>query len=351
MAGTQFIHVELYGKVASKEKARRTGERSFSASDVAAEQMRVEGHIGHVDLPEPPTILFGADPRDVVAEALASFESEPKAIVNTKTGPKERSIRGDTPIILAGVASWPDSVADLTSNPDRQMLCDEWKAQTLTFLRKTYGDDLRSVVLHNDESHPHLHFTVRCERAIEVRKHHPGASASVKLDAVKSLEAFQNRYHREVSVKCGLARIGPRRQRCKGSDWKKQSAANERLALERLKLGELQRSIEGAEAEAAASLVLAWEQAEKIVADAMAKATEAAQEILRKAKAEAENMLKKAKDALELLRKGNEEVEQTLKGLEGLVPAKALQKADKRRPETKEVLADISVEKKKKTKI
>lgn len=346
MAGTQFIHVELYGKNASKEKARRTGERSFSASDIAAEQMRVDGHIGHVDLPEPPTLLFGVDPRLVVDEALGSFEAEPKQIVKTKNGPRERALRGDVPIVLAGVASWPDSVGDLASSPDRQRLFDEWQAQTLLFLRKTYGQDLRSVVSHKDESHPHIHFTVSCKRAIDVRKHHPGAAADGKLAAAKGLRDLQDRYHAEVSVKCGLARIGPRRQRCKGDDWAKQKDALERLALERLKLGELQRSIEGAEAEAEASLVSAWEQAEKIVADAMTKAAQLAQEILKKAKVEAGDMLKRARTSLEALRRTNQEVEDTLRHLEALVPPTALKQADKRKPETKEVLAHVAAPRK-----
>ena len=123
----QFIHVELYSKNASKEKARRNKEKTYSASDVAAEQMRMEGHIGHVDLPGPPEIIFGIDPRIVVAEALASFDDEPKAIVQTKQGPKERANRGDVPIIMAGVASWPDGVDVLALMPDRRKLFEEWK--------------------------------------------------------------------------------------------------------------------------------------------------------------------------------------------------------------------------------
>ena len=31
---------------------------------------------------------------------------------------------------------------------------------TLKWLKNKYGDRLKSVVVHNDESHPHLHFTV-----------------------------------------------------------------------------------------------------------------------------------------------------------------------------------------------
>lgn len=328
--GYQYIHVELYAKDASKEKARRTKEASFSASDIAAEQMRVEGHIGHVNLPRPPEIIFGIDPRIVVAEALASFDDEPKAIVQTKAGPKERANRGDTPIIMAGVASWPDGVDVLALMPDRRKLFEEWKACTLMFLRKEYGADLRSVVLHADESHPHLHFTVSCKRAIDVRKHHPGARAGGIGDAMRGLKALQDNYFRAVSLHCGLARFGPRRKRLSGGEWRLQKDANEALALEKLSLGRRQQLIEQAERDANGMLANALGQAEKIIAKAKADAEEMASEILRVAKYDAGKVLSSAKASFELLKEANKEVEDTLSHLAAFVPPKALKQADKR---------------------
>lgn len=338
--GTQFIHVELYGKQASKEKARQSGQRSFSASDIAAEQMRVEGHTDHVALPEPPQLVFGVDPRLVINAAVGSFDAEPKVVVKTKTGPKERAMRADTPIVLVGVVSWPDSVEELANSVERQKLFDEWKAQNLLWLRKKYGRDLRSVVLHNDESHPHMHFTVTCDRAIDIRKHHPAGEAKSKTEAVKGLKALQDEYFTSVAVKCGLARVGPRRQRLKsGAEWKMQKEANEQLALEWLKLGERQQLVERAEKEADESISSAWAAAEKIVAEAMAEATQKATEILRAAKDEAKKVLGAARTSLELLRKGNAEVEDTLRHLQSIVPPEALKKADKRQATTKQILS------------
>jgi vacuolar-type H+-ATPase subunit H len=326
----QFIHVELYSKNASKEKARRNKEKTYSASDVAAEQMRMEGHIGHVNLPGPPEIIFGIDPRMVVAEALASFDDEPKAIVQTKQGPKERANRGDIPIIMAGVASWPDGVDVLALMPDRRKLFEEWKACTLMFLKKEYGADLRSVVLHNDESHPHLHFTVACKRAVDVRKHHPGARAGGIGDAMRGLKGLQDNYFRAVSLHCGLARFGPRRKRCAGGEWRLQKDANEALALEMLKLGKRQQLIEQAERDANGMLANALGQAERIIAKAKADAQEMASEILRAAKYDAGNVLSSAKASLEVLIEANKEVEDTLAHLGAFIAPKALKQADKR---------------------
>jgi vacuolar-type H+-ATPase subunit H len=330
--GTQFINVAMYGKAASKAKATATGTRSFSASDIAAEQMRVDGHTGHVDLPQPPEIIFGIDPRVAVNAAIASFDGEPKSIVQTAKGPRERGVRADTPIVLAGVVSWPDSVEVLTNDEDRRALFEEWKAQNLLWLRKRYGRDLRSVVLHQDESHPHLHFTVASDRAIETRtKHDPSHGTGSAKGAREALRAFQDDYYAGVSIKCGLARVGPKRQRVASrADWLMQKKNNEILAREWQKLGARQQLIEQAEREGDAALASAWDQAERIIAEAMAKATTMAREMVSAAKSESAKLVAAARASLDLLKDGHREVEDTLRRLQGLVPETKLQEADRR---------------------
>ena len=56
----------------------------------------------------------------------------------------------DGNVALVGVASLPREMED--DFP-------EFAEVTLKFLKK-YGDRLKSVVVHDDEPHPHLHFTV-----------------------------------------------------------------------------------------------------------------------------------------------------------------------------------------------
>lgn len=332
--GTQFVRAEMYGKAASKIKANNAGARSFSASDVAAEQMRVEGHIGHVAEPGPPTLIFGIDPRDAVAAAEASFDAEPKTIVKTKAGPRERALRADTPIVLVGVASWPDSVEDMAhGDPDRVKLFEEWKAQNLLWLRKRYGSDLRSVVLHEDEAHPHLHFVVACDRAIETKKHDHLRGRGSKTDAKQAGRDFQNDYYEGVAVRCGLARMGPKRQRLKSrAEWLGQKASNQTLGLELLQLGQQQRDMEQAEVEAEAVFDSAWQRGQKLIADAMtmarniiAEAEAKAGELLKAATSEVKRMRDERKALLATLRQANAEVDQTMQGLraEGLPESKA----------------------------
>lgn len=327
--GTQWIHVDLYGKTASKLKKPTdkdgNAERVFSASEIAAEQMRVEENSTHVANPLPPTILFGGDPREVVQEALSSFEKEPKTIVNTKSGPRERGLRSDTPIVLAGVCSWPDSVEVMGTDEEQAALYRRWVAESLKFLRKKYGTDLRSVVQHVDEAHPHLHFTVVCKRAIDTKKYHPGVSADSRTNAKKALTAFQDEYYREVAVKCALGRIGPRRQRLKGGDYKKQQAERKAFARELERLERRMEVVEEMEKEATSILGMAMEAAGEV----LAKAKIEAEKMLDAAKAEAEKFLKKAKDALEDLRAKDSEIEKTLGELRQFADPKTVLNAER----------------------
>lgn len=314
--GTQWIHVDLYGKTASKLKKPTSkegkAEKSFSAADVAAEQMRVEENSTHVAKPLPPTIIFGTDPREVVEAALLSFESEPKTVVKTKSGPRERALRSDTPIVLAGVCSWPDSVEIMGNDEERTDLYKRWVAENLKYLRTKYGADLRSVVQHVDEAHPHLHFTVVCSRAIETKKYHPGVSADSRTNAKKALTAFQDEYYREVAVKCALGRLGPRRQRLKGGEYKKVKAEREAFARELQRLEKRMALVEEMEKEAGSILGEAMAKAMRILADAARKAERETEKMLEAARAEVEKMLSKAKAALAALRVKDAEIETTL---------------------------------------
>lgn len=60
-------------------------------------------------------------------------------------------MRKDGNVALVGVASLPREMED--DFP-------EFAEATLKFLKEKYGDRLKSVVVHDDEEHPHLHFTV-----------------------------------------------------------------------------------------------------------------------------------------------------------------------------------------------
>lgn len=222
--GYQFIHFNLYGKIASKERQRQSRQRSLSAAEVVAEAVREIGACPHVENPVPAKIIWGESPEMTLFNATLSFDNEPKVTVKTKHGIKYRSVREDTPILLAGVCSWPYTEEEMTAEPEKATFFDEWIKLSVKFLEDEYGEALRSIILHTDEHRPHLHFFVSAEKAIETKKLHAGASAKSKTAACDGLRGFQDRYFETASLPCGLTRMGPKRKRLTRPEWKAKQA-------------------------------------------------------------------------------------------------------------------------------
>lgn len=215
----QFIHVEVYARSASKlsglKKAKKGAIResdgnrkNWSARDVLAEALREVGACNHVKTPLLPEVLLG----DLNLLTVDLETSEP---------PKGQ--RKDTPILLAGVASAPWPPGDPRSK--------KWRLDTIDFLKKTYVDDLDTVIGHNDEAHDHLHFYIKSSIFGPVKPLHQGYLAQSKAKAEgasakeqtrvykAAMQAFQDEYFAAVSEKFGLARKGPGRQRLGRAEW------------------------------------------------------------------------------------------------------------------------------------
>ena len=216
----QFGHVEAY--------ARKPQKGGWNVYDIASEAERVPAHCQHVVMAKEPIRVFGCSPKEAVALA-ETWGAQAKDI-------KGRKLRSDAPVLLAGILSYPK---------DGQ----EWpafKAQALIWLKKEYGPALKSVVAHEDESHPHVHFYAVPEFGQDFNVLHPGRAAAAKAKRNGDQKALQQRAHNEamrawqdrlylgLGREFGLARIGPRRQRLTRREWKAQQAAQQAmLAAER----------------------------------------------------------------------------------------------------------------------
>ena len=80
---------------------------------------------------------------------LDQVEAEALAWSAQATDAQGRKLRKDAHCLLAGVISLPRSNEE------------DWpkfKAEALEWLKKKYGENLRCVIEHQDESHPHIHF-------------------------------------------------------------------------------------------------------------------------------------------------------------------------------------------------
>ena len=231
MAGFQFIHVETYGRVASKGAKRAR----WTIREVIAEAGREPGACAHVAEPRPPVLLHGQPPAEVERELLAEAEATRDAA--------GRRHRRDAQLLLAGVVSYPARLGNAT-DAERSAFA-AWERDTLAWLRKTYGKRLRCVIRHEDEPFLHLHWFAVADLAAGERPDaiHPGrhAMAEAKVAGVESkaeldrlyreaMRRFQDDYHSAVGARQGLTRRGPGRRRLTRAEWHAERAAAEHTA-------------------------------------------------------------------------------------------------------------------------
>jgi hypothetical protein len=215
----QFIHLEIYAKQVSKKaitrrtKENKDGTRSLrNVRQIIAEAKREPDACPHVENPQLPIHIFGVS-LDAV-ETLA-YES-----TDGKTDTRGRKLRDDTPIILAGIASYPRE--EYESNPDNFK---KWLDDTIAWLHTEYGDNLKNITMHLDEPHPHIHFYAISPtgRAKDIHAGHVGeqqqkaeaenSNASNKNAYKEAMREFQLRYYLDVGAPNGMLKDGPRKLR------------------------------------------------------------------------------------------------------------------------------------------
>ncbi len=202
----QFIRAEVYARRASTNPKSKS---AYNIDDIIGEALRDEGHCPHVEKPEPPRYLFGSE------AGTRAILGRVKENALQYRDPVGRKMREDAAVLLAGVASFPRDAA----NKDPE-LYKKWESLTVEYLQKKYGDNLRSVVMHNDEEHPHLHFYVYSDTEVNAKMLHDGFKNGSSPGAFKKgAQAFQDEYHEQVASRCGLARTGPKRRRLSRAEW------------------------------------------------------------------------------------------------------------------------------------
>ena len=300
----QFVHIETFARVASrkerptKKKAGPSGAATSSAadpkgmdryttadgvkrgdkgnvSDVIGEALRDDGNCRHVDEPQAPTFLIGdAD----TVRALAVEIDEKCERVKASKG---RAVRKDAHVLLAGVASFPESLQ--AAEPETYAL---WESLTLAWLQGKYGDNLRAVLRHDDEKYPHLHFFVlsRDPMAYDAKALHDGHVA-VAVSGVPSMTKeggaiyndamrdFQSDYYAKVGHPCGLHRDGPKRVRKTRQQYKREQRENrERVALDAAVLAAQADMLDAAAAEFARQQRMGQEMATTMMAKSQERA-------------------------------------------------------------------------------
>lgn len=243
--GYQFVHLESF--------SRKGDDKGRSTSFVLAEACRDPAASVHVAHPEPPVVVFGVG----VAEVEALHDAAADAARTVPKAGTPRKLRQDHKTLHTVIASHPYTMDEIRADVAKRAEVDAWEKRTIGWLCSQYGDDLKSVVRHEDESHYHIHAYVVPTDDPEMRalRHHPGVVAKraamaagpsdgedakalskrADRDYKAAMRAWQDAYHETVGIPCGLARLGPRRRHLPRGEWQREKAQAKALqaALDR----------------------------------------------------------------------------------------------------------------------
>ncbi|WP_417522242.1 hypothetical protein [Marinobacter sp.] len=252
MAGYQFIHIEAYARTGTAKKR--------SLISIAQEADRDSGSHPHVTTPLPPEYLLGHSFTDAAKQIVAAAEQS-----KVTHGGKPRKIRKDANVGIGLVASHPLALNDLHALPEAEReaaiaAVKDWAEHVITFAQSEYTNQVQVAALHWDESYPHIHILIgSTEPTDDFQIIHNGERARKRAQGndrtaqgkkagndayTKEMRRFQDRYHAEVSLHHGHARLGPGRRRLTRAQWQKEQAQAEALARSKRLADEVQAKID-----------------------------------------------------------------------------------------------------------
>ncbi|TKF97448.1 plasmid recombination protein [Vibrio sp. F13] len=202
----QFYHFDTY--------PINTTKSSKAFGQVSKEFMRHPSAVPHIESPQPPILRFGVD----------AYQAEQiiQARIKKAKDARGRKIRKDAQVCISSVVSFPRELEQ--QFPE---FYEDWVQRNINYFRRQYGENLLSVIEHQDETHPHLHVIVGMPDTKEPGKaalkniHSPymkrdslEGSKTMKNTAYnEACRKMQDDYYSRVSVHHGLLRTGPKRKR------------------------------------------------------------------------------------------------------------------------------------------
>ena len=210
---SQFMHVELYSREEpakktinkSKNLNHQSDVRTTTVGGVLSEMKREEGFTSHLEQVNAPQVLYGS-----ISDLERSIERYEAEFKTTDKNGKEKKLRKDACILLAGVVS--------LDRADEE-IWEEYKTKSIEYLKNKYGENLKCVVEHTDETNPHFHFYVVGNQQQDLNLLHDGKLAVSKLAKedkkklhqtayTEAMIKFQDDFYIQVSNKFGLSRTG-----------------------------------------------------------------------------------------------------------------------------------------------
>lgn len=236
--GYQFIHLESF--------ARKPDAKGRGTDFIFAEASRKPEASVHVENAAPPLVVFG-----VGVEAVREIHDTAAATATIAVkGGHVRKVAKDKKTLHTVVASFPSRMNEIRNDPPKRREAEEWERRTISWLRSQYGDDLKSVVRHEDEEYFHIHAYIVPvdEPGMSALKYHPGVIAkreimdggkgnqdkkalSRRADAAykQAMREWQDSYHQAVAIPCGLTRLGPQRRRLSRDEWQREKVQAQAL--------------------------------------------------------------------------------------------------------------------------
>ena len=210
---SQFMHVELYSREEPAKKTinkskninHKSDVRTTNVDGVLSEMKRDVGFTSHLEAIAAPEVLYGSI--NALERSIERYEAEYKT---TDKNGKEKKLRKDACILLAGVVS--------LDRADEE-IWEEYKTKSIEYLKNKYGENLKCIVEHTDETNPHFHFYVVGNKDQDLNLLHDGKLAVSKLAKedkkklhqtayTEAMIKFQDDFYVQVSNKFGLSRTG-----------------------------------------------------------------------------------------------------------------------------------------------
>lgn len=332
MAGPQFANIQTF--------ARKTNKAGNSVAQIIGEATRDPEYSTHVDDPTPPRVLFG-DPDDFAKQHDAHIEARATVVKMADGTDALRAIRKDRHTMASIVMSYPVPRVAIISDDDKARL-ERWERRNLAWLGKTYGDQLKVVLAHEDEEHPHIHaWLLADDPGADATTLHPGKIAKKRAEAEakargeeprtavklgngayrEAMRQWQQEYYEAVGAPEGLTRTGPGRRRLSRKQWADEKRAAQVAAATMAR---------AAEAEA---------QAFEVVEDAKSQAVE----IRAGAEAQVERITKKAEAVIAaVVALADEFKDDTLRKRDGKITARHPEKIRPGLPEVAPALKALA---------
>jgi hypothetical protein len=325
----QFVHLEAF--------SRKGDGKGRSTRFVLAEARREPAASVHVSNPSSPVVVYGS----TIDEVERLHDAAADIATTTPKGGKPRKIQKTQHTLMTVVASHPYTVSEVREDPAKREEVARWEALTLEWLKGQFGDQLVSVVRHEDESHWHLHaYVLPDDPAMRASALHPGQSAKAAVmtagpadgedskalnkrgDAAykAAMREWQDSYHDAVAVACGLTRLGPARRRLTRAEWQAEQTQAKalRTTLDRARQVKARGESLIASTKEDAATIRAEAAAAKVEADRQIAAARVATEVAKAAQDRAVQEQRKARSMMARVREEAARVRQRAAQLQRL---------------------------------